>query len=86
MEARSKVGDGTVRSMEGDSVGGAAGGKISWDRFNLRRKVGEVGELGVDCRLPDLSRPPGLFDMAKGHAVYHQRMTIWSAHPKSTKV
>lgn len=68
IEARSKVGEGTVRSMEGDLLGVVSGGKkTSWDLFNLRRKVGEVGEAGsVDLRRPDLRRPPGLFDMADG--------------------
>lgn len=50
--------------MEGDSAGVVSyGKKTSWDLFNLRRNVGEVGEVGVDFRLPALRRPPGLFDM-----------------------
>lgn len=54
-----------MRSMEGESLGVVSGGKkTSWDLFNFRRNVGDVGEAGVDLRREDLKSPPGLFDMA----------------------
>lgn len=66
---RSKVGEGSVRSMEGESIGvESAGEKTSWDLFGLRWKRGDVGEAGVDFLRPALRKPPGLLDMLDGVA------------------